>query len=180
MTAVPADTPVPSLERALDHWLPSHKTVTLPRGQAIVVYSGPGTEYYRGADGRASISTNATTSFYLHGKVGDWYMISYKLTNGGCRVGYISADSFIGELNARELEFACTPLYIQERVMLKDDHRTAQPDDESVPVWIEPGTQVTFLTCVEGYGGVWYYIECCINGQMIRGFITEAVRVSLY
>ena len=59
-----------------------------PRRNTYEVYRGPGREYSRSANGKASVSTNGT--IWIYGIRGDWMLISYGISGGQTRYGWIS------------------------------------------------------------------------------------------
>ncbi len=62
-------------------------TGPFPKGKTYEVYRGPGREYGRSANGKASVSTNDTIMVY--GVRGDWMLISYAISGGHIRYGWI-------------------------------------------------------------------------------------------
>ena len=60
-----------------------------PKGNTYEVYRGPGREYSRSANGKASVSTNDT--IWIYGVRGDWMLISYHISGGHTRYGWINA-----------------------------------------------------------------------------------------
>ena len=61
-----------------------------PKGKTYEVYRGPGQNYGRSANGKASVSTNDTIMVY--GVRGDWMLISYGISGGHTRYGWISTS----------------------------------------------------------------------------------------
>lgn len=59
-----------------------------PKGKTYEVYRGPGQNYGRSATGKASVSTNDTIMVY--GVRGGWMLISYGISGGHTRYGWIS------------------------------------------------------------------------------------------
>ena len=59
-----------------------------PKGKTYEVYRGPGQNYGRSANGKASVSTNDTIMVY--GVRGGWMLISYSISGGHTRYGWIS------------------------------------------------------------------------------------------
>ena len=67
-----------------------------PRGKTYAVYRGPGREYGRSANGKASVSTNGT--IWIYGIRGDWMLISYGISGGRTRYGWISTTGLSAPL----------------------------------------------------------------------------------
>ena len=61
-----------------------------PKGKTYEVYRGPGQNYGRSATGKASVSTNDTIMVY--GVRGGWMLISYGISGGHTRYGWISTS----------------------------------------------------------------------------------------
>ena len=61
-----------------------------PKGKTYEVYRGPGQNYGRSANGKASVSTNDTIMVY--GVRGGWMLISYGISGGHTRYGWISTS----------------------------------------------------------------------------------------
>lgn len=64
----------------------SGQKITLAEDQKLPVYSGPGEEYLRGANGKAAVSTNEPLTVYA--TASDWVLIRYAVSSGE-RFGYI-------------------------------------------------------------------------------------------
>ena len=75
------------------------------KGKTFEVYRGPGKNYDRSANGKATVSTNDTILVY--GIRGDWMFISYALSSGRTRYGWISTSGFPTSIleNCPELVF---------------------------------------------------------------------------
>lgn len=130
-------------------------TLTVP------VYSGPGTGYYRGANGKAECSLHR--EFFLWGYENGWYMISYATNAGASRVGYVEDAQIRESLSASTLRFAYKAARTTRSVQLTDD-----PDGKQGSIaTLSAGSSVTYLAT---YGN-WYYIECRSGGKSMRGFI---------
>ena len=72
------------------------------KNESYDVYSGPGKQYIRAADGKARVSTNGPIQVY--GAEQDWILISYKTNGGGVRFGYISIDALAEPKKVSKLE----------------------------------------------------------------------------
>ena len=59
-----------------------------PKDNTYEVYRGPGQDYSRSADGKASVSTNDT--IWIYGMRGDWMLIGYAISGGHTRYGWIN------------------------------------------------------------------------------------------
>jgi len=127
--------------------------VELPAGQSFDVYSGPGTHYRRGANGKARVSTNE--SFRVYGTTEDWALISYKINQGKWdeRYGYIPAS--VLPSNPFVLSLRKTPVntgYVRiDTTALRDI-----PDGKSEPLrTLKRGDEVTVIAAL----GDWIYVD---------------------
>ena len=66
--------------------LPQPCGAQLKKG-TYAVYSGPGKQYYREADGKAAVSANDWVQVF--GMDGDWVLVQYRIRNALLRFGYI-------------------------------------------------------------------------------------------
>lgn len=175
----------------------------LPLNLKIPVYSGPGKNYLRSANGRAMVSTNEWIE--AHGFDGDWLMITYLVNpdTKQTRVGYIHKDEFRRELNCADclqaasgsvphyyipcntsffensMSFLNTPKTLNADVVLTDD-----PTGARTPlVSLKAGDAVTLLLTftddqqvnTNGIPGGWVYVEANTTHGPVRGFVPADV-----
>lgn len=79
-TATPTPTPSPTPGRN------AREVVTFGLG-AMPVYAGPGANYERLANGKATLGSNSWC--YWYGNVENWALVEYELNNGGTRIGWV-------------------------------------------------------------------------------------------
>ena len=93
----------------------------MARGQKVNVYTGPGYNYIRGANGKAMLSTNGWVDCY--GMVGDWYLIEYEISSGRWRRGYINRSDIKGSdrMNGTQIPYADAEATLRARVDMTDD-----------------------------------------------------------
>lgn len=132
--------------------------------QKFSVYSAPSTLSYRGANGKASVSTNGPV--YVAGYENNWLLVMYDTNSGGVRVGYIRTSDISGSVNAYSLNFAYTTKTCLRAVTLTDDPVKGSTD----VALLSKGKQVTYLASYSN-GTSWAYVETQVNGQTARGFI---------
>ena len=135
--------------------------------QKFSIYSAPSTSSYRGANGKASVSTNGPIE--VAGQEDGWLLVMYDTNSGAVRVGYIRKSEINGSINAADLDFAYTTKTCSRAVWLTDDPVTSSTD----LVKLASGERVTYLASYYA-GGSWAYIETQANGQTVRGFIPES------
>ena len=132
------------------------------KGQKFAVYSAPSTRAYRGARGKASITSGS--EIFVAGTVDDWILILYELDSGVSRVGYIDSKKIKGSYTAGDtLLLTRTQMKLTEPVVMTDDpvNRTSTIGK------LKKGTSVI---CLAEYRG-WIYVEAKVSGKTARGFI---------
>ena len=132
--------------------------------QNLNVYSAPGTSSYRGANGKAYVSTNGPV--YVAGWDGNWLLVMYETNSGGVRVGYVRKGDISGSITASSLVFDYTVRTLSRSATLTDDPVTGS----TAIAQLSSGTQVTYLAAYS-YGTSWAYVETTVGGQAARGFI---------
>lgn len=138
-------------------------------GDAIAVYSGPGTHYARAANGQARLGGGRIK---IWGTDGDWAMIGYGLSNNLYRIGYIPASVLSPYVSMQPISFSYREVTVISPASLTDDPIVHPTWMFEIPV----GTRVTLLA-YETFVGHWAYIETYYEGQPIRGFINR-IRIS--
>lgn len=149
--------------------LPGHKTFSY-KGDAVPVYSGPGTDYWRAANGRAAMGGG---KIWVWGTTGDWAMIGYGLSNNLFRIGYIQKSYIPADLDVPELIFG------SQRAVVGSSGAHFTDDMIVNPTWLQvipAGTEVTLLA-YENLNNHWAYIETTMDGQPSRGFVNK-IRIS--
>ena len=139
--------------------------IELRSGQKLAVYSAPSTSAWRGANSKASVSTNG--AIYAAGWESGWLLLMYETNNGSVRVGYVRSGDIRGGVPMdRSLTFAYDVAIVTERCTLTDDPaRTG-----TAMATLQPGAQVTWLTRFYN-NSAWDYVETTVNGKTARGFI---------
>ncbi len=129
------------------------------------MYSGPGTYYYRAAEGRAQIGGGTCR---LYGVENGWALIGYTLSNGNYRLGYIN-QSYLTQrgMSIPYLDLAYTTRQLRYAASLTDDIFLNKTPVATLPA----GTYVLFLGYVYESNTTWAYVEVLINNTIMRGFI---------
>lgn len=140
----------------------SAQKVSFSGGKKYEVYQGPGEEYGRAGNGKASVSTNDWIQ--LFGRENGWIMIQYDISSDHMRIGWIPEAALPS--NAKVLDLQYTPVTVRtiEQVNLTDDPLASQA---SVAVFPADST-VTWLASM----GEWAYVECT-GSQLLRGFVLQ-------
>ena len=131
-------------------------------GQKFPVYSGPGAEYERAANGKAAVSTNDWIQVF--GSEKGYILIQYAISASQMRFGWIDQTALPKNANVGPLSFAYEDAAITANTFLTDDPLNSQ-------------THVRTLTA--GQSGVkrlaamgnWVYVEISGQGQAVRGFV---------
>ena len=138
--------------------------IRLPSGLKLPVFSGPGEEYARAANGKASLSTNGWVQVF--GREGNWLLVQYGVQDRRLRIGYVSAEGLASEradLLDLDSQWMKTDFTLPINAMMTDDplgSRTAVSH-------LTAGSGILLL----GRMGLWIYAEAVANGESVRGFI---------
>jgi len=136
--------------------------VTMKANQKFAVYSAPSERSYRGANGKASVSTNGAV--YAAGWENGWLLVMYLTNNGSVRVGYISGVK--DKLTLPYLNLDAIPVVLQENASLTDDPAMAGGSIAA----LRKGDRVVYLSEFRNRY-TWAYVETIVGGQVVRGFI---------
>lgn len=142
----------------------SFQEIYLKRDKKLSVYSGPGTSYYRGANGKAMASTNGKV--YACGWEDGWLMVMYWTNGGSVRVGFTPSKDVGEQVDLPMLRFAYASAEITARCTLTDDPVMTNQKLAT----LNAGTRVTFLSEFIN-SQRWAYVETTVEGKPARGFI---------
>ena len=139
--------------------------VELRPNQVLNVYSAPSSSSWRGANGKAQVSTNGAV--WAAGWESGWLLVMYETNSGSVRVGYVNSSSIRGGVPVdTSLEFAYDSATVTSRCTLTEDPaRTG-----TAIATRSAGTKVTYLTRFYN-NKAWDYVEVKVNGKTARGFI---------
>lgn len=129
-------------------------------GKKYPVYQGPGTEYGRAANGKASVSTNDWIQVF--GEENGYIMIQYDISKDQYRIGWIDKKALPSGEKVDEFAFQPVQGYLPLETHLTDDPLNS----EKVVLTLSEGTTVKWLASM----GDWAYIETT-SGALIRGFV---------
>ncbi len=137
----------------------------LTPGQTLNVYSAPSAYAWRGAGGRACVSTSGPV--YAAGWDNGWLLVMYETDAHLTRVGYVSSNAIRGAVEGCGLlDFEYSLQSVSARVALTDDPASCS----SLIYTLEPGQRVSYLTSYFNERA-WDYVQVTVNGQPARGFI---------
>ena len=139
--------------------------IELRANQSLPVHSAPDASSWRGANGKASVSTNG--AIYAAGWESGWLLLMYETNNGSVRVGYVKAGSIRGGVPMDDyLTFSYAGASVTSACTLTDDPaRTG-----TAIATLQPGARVTWLTRFYN-NTAWDYVETTVGGKTVRGFI---------
>ena len=134
-------------------------------GQKFEVYSAPSTRSWRGANGKAAVTSGS--EIYAAGMEEDWILIIYELSSGVVRVGYIDSRKINGRYPSFDvLSFPRIQMTLTAGAVMTDD-----PIRQKATIGkLKKGTKVT---CLAGYRG-WIYVEAKVSGKTARGFVAPS------
>lgn len=134
--------------------------VVFPKGNRYAVYSGPGEDYLRGANGKAAVSTNAPIQVFA--SENEWIMIEYAVDRDHHRIGWIQEKSIEFDTLVNELPPCYCSAMLEEGAIITDDPFYSKASLQTFPMEIE--------VYVLAQLGDWIYIESN-SGDLIRGFV---------
>ncbi len=163
-TKNPDGKPLPNVEPALYNIPDEFVEYVFTPGQRLNVYTGPGAEYVRAANGKAMASTNGTV--YVYGWENGWLMVLYRVSKGGARIGFVKGTQIKGDVYADYLQFG-----YQSATVLRNCSITDDPVSAYTPLApLRKGDIVTYLCTLHNSNG-WAYVEAETNAGLVRGCI---------
>lgn len=137
------------------------KVIKFTGGKKYPVYSAPSENSMRGANGKASVSTNDWIQVF--GRENGWIMIQYAIDASHYRIGWITEKALPKNSSVDTVDFMYS-----DTIVISDANLTDDPlFSESVVCTIPAGNTVQYLSTM----GEWVYIEWNGASQPVRGFI---------
>ena len=131
-------------------------------GQKFEVYSAPSARAWRGAGGKAAITSGS--EIFTAGEKDGWILILYELNSGVIRAGYIDSGKITGPYDSMDsLSFPEIRMKLKTTCEMTEDPIRGK----SMIGKLKKGTQVTCLARFRG----WIYIEAKVSGKTARGFV---------
>ena len=153
-------TPIPESDT-----FPQPQLASFKKNQKLPVYTGPGTDYLREADGKASVSTNDWIQVF--GEENGWLLIQYHVSGGKNRFGYIRASQAKAGVSVPRLSWKDEAVVCQSRFLNTDPIRLY---DEILDFGLE-GQRCTRLGSLAEFD----YVEVTLSsGEKARGFVYNA------
>lgn len=141
------------------------KEVKFAGGRNYPVYQGPGEEYGRAANGKASVSTNDWIQVFC--RYNGYAMIQYDISAQLYRIGWIDEDALPEGADVDEVDLQLTgenDTALSYACALTDDPHNGQGQ----LAWLEQGTPVKEVI-YNLYG--WSYIRVTVDGKTLCGFV---------
>ncbi len=141
-------------------------------GKKVPVYSAPFDDAWRGANGKAAVSTKEAYRFLGIAQNGEWTWIEYEVNAKNRRVGWVRTD----QLPQRD-EYECIPvdgalLRITRNTFVTDDPRGGKRKIKTLAA----GDEVIGLGSVNTvFGDEYIYVETEIDGKPAWGFLPAGV-----
>lgn len=165
-TAIPDKPNTYYHDKSKGDWLPGYQNSDITGNWAV--YSGPGENYYRADNDKATTDCGTCRVFGIENK---WVMIEYELTNGRSRIGFVKQEALpqVG-LNIPYLDLKYTTRQLKSEAKLTDDIAHTHTTLATLP----KGMFVLFLGYVSETNITWAYVEVNVGGSLIRGFINSS------
>lgn len=143
------------------------RSIRFTGGRKYEVYQGPGEDYGRSGNGKASVSTNDWIQVF--GEEDGWIMIQYDISSDRMRIGWIRQSALPDNEQVSPLAFSSAAAYTTRSVALTDD-----PLFSAAPVLTLP--QGAWVQCLATMGE-WAYVQSS-TGDLIRGFVPRSALTS--
>lgn len=138
----------------------SAEKIKFTGGKKYNVYTGPGENYLRGANGKAVVSTNDWIQVF--GRENGWILIQYAISRDHMRFGWIPEKALPKGASVGGVNFTTAAASLSRACVLTDDPLFSQTALLSLP----EGSRVTWLATM----GDWAYVEST-SGDLVRGFV---------
>ena len=145
------------------------KTIGAKKGAKLPVFSAPFDGAWRGAKGKAALST--AEGFRLLGAAqdGQWLMVEYGVDRNARRVGWIRTPE--GTDGDSLFEYTWLPhrllCRVTRSVSFTDDPRGGKREVRKIAA----GEEVIAMFSLESKGTLWAYVETTVDGKPAWGFV---------
>jgi hypothetical protein len=161
-------------ERALGYNFKDGVRLVFASSQTLPVYSGPGTDYYRAANGKAAVSTARAVygTYYLQRHNAKWILIIYGTSAGASRYGWIEYQYSFGfdPTTYADVINSYNDRWFSDTATVRADTPLYDYTDPAMgAVTVLPaGSQVVYFAL---RSGLWAYIEATTELGLMRGFV---------
>lgn len=179
LSSFPAD--LKQAQKHFTHWytvLPKDSRVEkarLAKGKTFPVYTGPGEDYWRANNGKASVSTNGPVQ--VGGWENGWLMVYYLTNSGQGRIGYIAAEALSKGQVVKELGTTARLCSVRREVSMVDDLVMREKglmrlnvNTELLLLYLEKDPDHVALGLVEAR---------TVDGEKMRGYVPADALVEL-
>lgn len=130
-------------------------------GKKYAVYAGPGTDYLRGSNNKAAVSTNDWIQVF--GEDDGWILIQYAINKDKYRFGYIETKALPKNTEVKALDFnTCLAVTVADTEITDDPLYS-----KAALGTIAAEEDVLWLASI----GEWAYIESDVDDIPVRGFV---------
>ena len=139
------------------------ETPSFSPNQKYPVYQGPGNQYGRSGNGKASVSTNDWIQVF--GMYDGWLLIQYAVNDTQCRVGWIAGEALPEHRKMNQLAFdEGIWNLVNASCKLTDDPLCSRAEKCLIP----EGTRIERLALL---GYAWAYVRVETEGKIAWGFL---------
>ncbi|MBQ7887433.1 MAG: hypothetical protein IJ313_11145 [Clostridia bacterium] len=139
------------------------ETYSFEPGQKYPVYNGPGKQYQRAGNGKASVSTNGWIQVF--GEYDGFLMIQYAVGNERYRIGWIARDALPADCFVDTLPMQGGDWYtLSEDCVLTDDPLSSKASLCTLP-------KDALVESMASLGYAWTYVRVTIDGKTWWGFV---------
>ena len=154
----------PFAETAEINW----KDLGQKKAQKLAVYSAPFAEAWRGAKGKAALSTKEKFTLLGSLQEGTWGMVEYRVNKKNCRVGWIQLPEEGAALTRhQDLSFRRKPFRTVFAVSMTDDPNGGRREIRKLAA----GETVVGMCVYHAESRDWIYAETEIQGKTAWGFL---------
>lgn len=133
--------------------------------QKYPVYNGPGKQYQRAGNGKATVGTNGWIQVF--GEHDGYLMIQYAISDDRCRIGWITRDALPRDQAVDRLAFSQDGGYtLSQACVLTDDPLCSR----SVLCEVPRGVSVEKMAEL---GYAWAYVRVTVDGETWWGFLPD-------
>jgi len=146
----------------------NRETLGVGKGTTLPVYSAPFEDAWRGAAGRAAVSSSEPFGILTTAQQGEWLLISYRVDEKSSRIGWIRRPE---PMEARE----DIPLLYMSRALYRVTKNTILTDDplgsRRIVTRLQQGDEIIAMLRLETDDGEWLYAETTVDGRPAWGFL---------
>ena len=152
-------------------------TLGVKKGTSLPVYSAPFDNAWRGAAGRAAVSTSESFGVLGTAQEAEWLLITYKVDQKSSRIGWIRRpESMENHEDIPGLYISRSLYRVVRNTILTDDPL----GNRRIITRLQQGDEVIAMYRLETSSDEWLYVETTVDGKPAWGFMdilaAESVR----